>query len=140
MFFNPTDLFEWIVYDHLKEKYKEADIQKDGLDKGTTKVYQIITPIKPIERKSNPDFLLIETAYMRVIDAKWKVLKSIEDIKFDDIAKLERDWLIRKNEHETVRATLIYPKIDFDYNLYNPLKLSYSSDFIFEIDEVALSY
>ncbi len=139
LFFNPADLFEWIVYDHLKKQHPNAEIQKDGLDKGTSKPYQILTGAKVIEKTSNPDFILIETAYISVIDAKWKVLESIEKIKFDDIAKLQRDWLIRKNEHQNVRATLIYPKIDFNYDAQNPLMLSYSSDFIFEIDEVKVS-
>ncbi len=139
LFFNPADLFEWIVYDHLKKTNPNAEILKDGLDKATSKTYQIQTGAKVIEKESNPDFILIEMAYISVIDAKWKVLESIEKIKFDDIAKLERDWLIRKNEHKDVRATLIYPKIDFDYEAQNPLMLSYSSDFIFEIDKVNIS-
>lgn len=137
LFFNPADLFEWIVYDHLKTTHPNADLQKDGLGEGTTKTYQLETGLKSIDLKSNPDFIMIETAFVSVIDAKWKVLEKIENIKFDDIAKLERDWVIRKDDYDKdVRATLIYPKIDFDYEAQNPLMLSYSSHFIFEIDKV----
>lgn len=58
----------------------------------------------------------------------------MEGIKFDDIAKLERDWLLRKADFQTVpKAILIYPKMDFDPCSENPIRLSYALDFAFDV-------
>jgi protein-arginine kinase activator protein McsA len=136
LFFNPADLFEWIVYDKLRKKYEDkAEILKDKLDQGTVKKYSLSTAVTSMTRDSKPDFIVIhENKNVDTVDAKWKVLGKIEDIKFDDIAKLERDFLIRKDEYPSVlKAILIYPKIDFDYALHGDISNSYST-FKFRIE------
>ena len=136
LFFNPADLFEWIVYDNLKKNYPSADIKKNGLGEGTSKEYYFNTSLKSIPKQSKPDFILICNDFVNIIDAKWKVLSKIDDVKFEDISKLERDWLIRKDDYgKPIRATLIYPKIDFDYTPQNKMKHNYS-DFEFSIYEI----
>jgi hypothetical protein len=137
LFFNPADLFEWMVYDKLKKAYSEnAVIQKDKLGNGTSKEYELKTLTRSIIRTSEPDFIVIDNDIVSIIDAKWKVLTKIEDIKFEDIAKLERDWVLRKDDFgKTVTAMLIYPKIDFDFDRVNPLTHSYSAGFEFCVEK-----
>ena len=139
LFFNPADLFEWLVYDKLRKTYPTAAIKKHGMGEGTSKEYYLHTPMKPISRQSFPDFILIDNTFVNIIDAKWKVLETIDNIKFEDISKLERDWIVRKDDYDKpIRATLIYPKIDFEYSSQNPLSHSYCTDFEFNIDELPL--
>lgn len=48
LFFNPADLFEWIVYGHLREKYPKALVKKDKLKTGTSKTYVLQTASKTL--------------------------------------------------------------------------------------------
>ncbi len=136
LFFNPAQLFEWIVFDYLTKKHENATILADNQGKTTSKEYALISQQQTIKKISSPDFIVIENdELVAIVDAKWKVLERIEDLKFDDIAKLERDYLIRKNDKLNMefKNLLIYPKIDFDYTKENPMKHNYSEEFEFEI-------
>ena len=137
LFFRPEDLYEWIVYDELKQKFEKAEIlrKNDGLN------YKILTNSKKISRSSEPDFVVIDNSLVTVIDAKWKVLNKISEIKFEDIAKLERDYILRKKitKNKKVKAQLIYPKIAFEPKDYNPMHHCYNEDFEFEVDEIVVN-
>jgi len=99
-FFRPEDLYEWIVYDDLVQRYgKEAVKMKS--------VYEYQIADEP--RKAEPDFVVTFDNEIVIIDAKWKVLKSETKISFDDVAKLWRDKILT----EATRAILIYPQIEF---------------------------
>ncbi len=136
LFFRPEELYEWIVYDKLKksDRYVDADIlrKNEGLK------YQLKTKSEGFTRSSEPDFVIIDNSMVTVVDAKWKVLDKVSDIKFEDIAKLERDYILRSKEHtnKEIKAQLIYPKIEFKPEDYNPIQHSYREDFEFEIDEI----
>jgi len=136
LFFRPEDLYEWIVYDKLVSNNNKANIlrKNDGIE------YQLLTNKENKKRYSKPDFVIIDNDLVTIIDAKWKILKDISNIQFSDIAKLERDYILRKEISETkkVKAQLIYPKIDFDYESYNVLKHSYS-DIEFEIKKIGIA-
>lgn len=103
LFFRPEKLFEWVVYDGLIKKYGKENIRKEPQTKKEYFINQ--TP-----RVSNVDFVVRDKDKIIVIDAKWKILKNMEDIKFEDIAKLRRDALLLKAD----QAILIYPQIAFD--------------------------
>lgn len=115
-FIRPEDLYEWIVYDKLKTKYKnEYEILKHKLDKDITKKYKI----NDIDVTSNPDIIMKkrEDNSLYVIDTKWKLLKNIPDIS--DILKLKRDTEIRRYDAREVFSLLIYPKSnEIFYNEY----------------------
>lgn len=105
-FIRPEKLYEWIVYDNLKDKYLDFKLYKDELDDGTIKKYQLAG----IYRNSKPDFVLKKDGEIIVVDAKWKILKSLEDIKFEDVAKLRRDSLI----NNATKSILAYPQVNFE--------------------------
>ncbi|MDY0402201.1 hypothetical protein [Sulfurovum sp.] len=124
LFFRPEKLFEWIVYDKLKEKYSDYEILKDGFKNGTTKKYLLAD----VHRDSNPDFILKKEDGIIVVDAKWKILENKSDISFEDVAKLRRDAILN-NANESI---LIYPQVAFSEN-----RLSLEFDhFQFKIKEL----
>jgi hypothetical protein len=134
LFFRPEDLYEWIVYDELKQRNQNAEIlrKNEGLK------YKILTNSKEITRSSEPDFVIIDNNLVTVVDAKWKILDKVSDIKFEDIAKLERDYILRKDitKNKEVKAQLVYPKIKFSPEEYNPMHHCYNENFEFEVMEV----
>lgn len=136
LFFNPADLFEWVVYDGLVKKYDEnAEILSDK--KGQTKIqYLLHSNEKEYPRFSHPDFIVLEDDFIWVIDAKWKILKTPTEIQFSDIAKLKRDCMLREEDGCKVSmAVLIYPKVDFDKGEENPFRIDYDLDFSFYVEE-----
>ena len=134
LFFNPAELYEWIVYDSLKGRYPTAQIQKQGTDEGTSQHYQLISTQGVHFRSSQPDFIVTLDDKVIILDAKWKVLETVTDIGFDDVAKLERDWKIRREQNigKEMQAGLVYPQVWFDQRQW---KHSYSP-FIFSVNEV----
>lgn len=116
IFFNPSDLYEWFVYDKLLESYHV--VHKDGLDATCQKNYNLYKngQIKAV-KSSEPDFIISdETGESVVVDAKWKVPNSYIQIHYEDVAKLKRDCLLRGCK----KAILIYPLLppDSDGNWY----------------------
>jgi len=100
-FFRPEDLYEWIVYDKLIEKY-----DKEAVKMKSTYHYHIANK----KRNAEPDFVVTHGDETIVIDAKWKILDKKTKISFDDVVKLWRDRLLT----EATKAILIYPQIDFE--------------------------
>lgn len=108
IFFNPSDLFEWIVYDYLQEKFPDSKIYKDKLHPTRIiKTYFLCEAgsKNKFDKKSKPDFLVTTADQTIVVDAKWKVLQSLKDINYEDVAKLKRDYQLRSCN----KAILIYP-------------------------------
>ena len=141
LFFRPEQLYEWIVYDKLVEEYGKEKIQTVSENKLD---YNLISQNKPINTiSSEPDFVVIDNDIATVVDAKWKILDKVSDIQFNDIAKLERDYILRKKQYpdkKEITACLIYPKIDIkDMDIQNEgIKHCYNNDFEFIIDEIAV--
>lgn len=152
LFFRPEKLYEWIVYDYLKEQYKNYEIYKDKLEIGTTKKYKI----NDSEIKSEPDIILkdISNNILYIIDAKWKLLNK-DNPDIDDILKLKRDSKVRSTSVKNIYSLLIYPKCD--NKLYNEYLINESSkatfkfyakqitisdfpqDILFDVTEVSIS-
>lgn len=87
---------------------------------------------------SIPDFILEKENTTYIIDAKWKVIESFDEIDIMDVLKAHRDLQIHGNN--TSKIILIYPKININENLYldKELELSYSSEIKFIISEIPL--
>lgn len=113
IFFNPADLYEWVVYDYLEEKY-HSKVLKDGMHHESKQKYYLYNfNTKLAEKSSNPDFIVEdEISGNIVIDAKWKVPSSFTDIHYGDVVKLKRDGVLRG----ITNATLIYPQLPDRYD------------------------
>lgn len=128
-FINPTLFYEWYVYDILKDfastnNYKIL-FDKDKENK-TTIEYDLISQMfkEDKERSSNPDYILIdeEKKIKIVLDAKWKNIEKLGDIKSSDFLKLRHDASLLENSYKTI-PYLIYPNYLSDED-----KISISKD------------
>ena len=139
LFFNPSDLYEWIVFDWWRTNYPEATIKMDNSGSQTLKHYQLIVDSgdsvqPPLE--SRPDLIVETNDKVWIIDAKWKTPKTLTEISFADISKLQRDFEIRKDDyiHKEIENLLIYPKKKFSDEV--GISLSYLNDFKFGVKEL----
>ena len=123
-FFRPEDLFEWIVYDELIQKYKKEYVERQK---------SVYYNIGDEEREAKPDFVVESDNETIVIDAKWKILTTQKDVKFEDVAKLWRDKVLIG----ATKALLIYPQIGFEKRELT-LKVS-DEEFNFELDVVNIN-
>lgn len=117
-FFRPEDLFEWIVYDELIEEYGKESVKRQK---------RVYYSIGDEEREAKPDFVVESNNKTIVIDAKWKILTTQKDVKFEDVAKLWRDKVLTNAN----KAVLIYPQIGFEQRELT-LKVS-DEEFKFEL-------
>lgn len=128
-FIDPILFYEWYVYDILKDfastnNYKIL-FDKDKENK-TIIEYDLISKMfeKDTARSSNPDYILIdeEKKIKIVLDAKWKNIEKLGDIKSSDFLKLKHDASLLENSYKTI-PYLIYPNY-----LGNEDKISISKD------------
>lgn len=128
-FIDPILFYEWYVYDILKgfaedKKYKIL-FDKDEDNKTTIK-YELVSQKfeKDKDRSSNPDYILIdeEKNIKIVLDAKWKNIEKLGDIKSSDFLKLRHDASLLENSYKTI-PYLIYPNYLSDED-----KISISKD------------
>ena len=128
-FIDPILFYEWYVYDILKDfastnNYKIL-FDKDKENK-TIIEYDLISKMfeKDTARSSNPDYILIdeEKKIKIVLDAKWKNIEKLGDIKSSDFLKLKHDASLFENSYKTI-PYLIYPNY-----LSNEDKISISKD------------
>ena len=107
IFFNPSDLYEWFVYDKLQKEYHI--VWKAGLDARSETDYSFYNNgVEKIKKISKPDFIAFnEENECTVIDAKWKVPAEFSQIHYEDVAKLKRDYIVGKCH----KAILIYPSL-----------------------------
>lgn len=139
LFFNPADLYEWIVFDWWKTNFPDAVIKMDNSDSQTLKHYQLILDSgdsvqAPLE--SRPDLIVETDDKVWIIDAKWKTPKTLTEISFADISKLQRDFEIRKADYtqKEIQNLLIYPMKKFSDKF--GISLSYVNDFKFGVKEL----
>ncbi len=112
IFFNPADLYEWVVYDYLETKYPNK-VLKDGLHSESKQKYFLRNSLSmKVKKSSNPDFIIQDEADGSiVVDAKWKTPEIFTNIHYEDVAKLKRDCKLRGIHN----ALLIYPKLPLGY-------------------------
>lgn len=116
-FIDPILFYEWYVYDILKKYAEEQSYQilfdKDKKNKTTIK-YDLTSKEhnKDNNRSSNPDYVLIdeEKKVKIVLDAKWKTIDRLEEIKSSDFLKLQHDDNLSKSNGYRTIPYLIYPK------------------------------
>ncbi|HHF0565170.1 TPA: hypothetical protein ACPHTW_004604, partial [Vibrio antiquarius] len=102
-FVSPEFVYELHVYDQLIRNFSRYNVlfQPD-------KKFSILNPDgSVVDKKSVPDFVVYSDRYVRVIDAKWKVIKNRSDIHYNDIIKLKRDYDIFCADF----AILVYPEV-----------------------------
>ncbi len=141
LFINPSNFYEWYVYDILK-KYADANgktIQFDKLKdkKSTATKYHLNEESK----SSNPDFIISdnENNMKIVIDAKWKNVNEFGDIKPSDYLKLKFDTFLLEKQGYGVVPYLVYPHIKIEEKQFT-MTLKESSIFNFHTLEVDMEF
>ncbi len=113
LFINPSNFYEWYVYDILK-KYTEENGKSIEFDKqeGTRTEYLLNEEPK----SSNPDYIMTDEnkKIKIVIDAKWKNVENVGDIKSNDYLKLKFDAFLLEQKGYTVSPYLVYPSIEIE--------------------------
>jgi hypothetical protein len=126
-FINPSIFYEWYVYDILKifaeDKKYTILFDKDNENKTTIK-YDLISlqHQNDKDRSSNPDYILIDEnqKIKIVLDAKWKNIHTLSDIKSSDFLKLQHDaFLLESNEYKAIIPYLVYPRYLSDEDKIN---------------------
>lgn len=141
LFFNPADLYEWIVFDWWKTIHPDSQIFMDANGSKTLKRYNLVNKdgeaIKPA-LESRPDLIVETSDTVWIVDAKWKTPRTITEIGYSDIGKLQRDFEIRRLDYpgRPIQNVLVFPKTGFA-NLVG-VSLSYNSDFQFGIFEIKI--
>jgi hypothetical protein len=128
-FIDPILFYEWYVYDILKDFASTSNYQilfdKDEDNKTTIK-YELVSQMfkEDKERSSNPDYILIDEdkKIKIVLDAKWKNIEKLGDIKSSDFLKLKHDASLLESSYKTI-PYLIYPNYLSDED-----KISISKD------------
>ena len=138
LFINPSNFYEWYVYDIL-EKYAKKNTKSIEFDKkeGTKTEYFLNEKSK----SSNPDYILTneEQQIKIVIDAKWKNVNEFGDVKPSDYLKLKFDaFLLEKKEYGVI-SYLVYPHIGIEERNFT-MTLDDSSIFEFNTIEVDMEF
>jgi len=111
LFINPSNFYEWYVYDILK-KYAEENGKTIEFDKKEGTKTEYFLNKKP--KSSNPDYILTdeENQTKIVIDAKWKNVNEFGDVKPSDYLKLKFDAFLLEKKGYGVIPYLVYPHIN----------------------------
>ena len=117
-FIDPIVFYEWYVYDILKDYTNDTNkrilFDKEKNKENKTTIKYNLTSLKYKEdkdRSSNPDYVIVdeENKIKIVLDAKWKNINKLGDIKSNDFLKLQYDaLLLNENEYNAI-PYLIYP-------------------------------
>ena len=113
LFINPSNFYEWYVYDILKKYAEESgkSIEFDKQEGTKTKYFLNKEP-----KSSNPDYILTDEnkKVKIVIDAKWKNVEKIADIQSSDYLKLKFDAFLLEQKGYMVSPYLVYPSIEIE--------------------------
>ncbi len=128
-FIKPDTFYEWYVYDILKEYVSDNNL-KILFDKSSNKPKQEYY-LDTLKNSSNPDYVIIDEnkKIKIVIDAKWKIVKGINEINKNDYLKLKFDSYLRKQDGYGIVSYLIYPSLS---NINEELILTYNNNEIFK--------
>ena len=131
-FVSPEKIYELFVYDFYKTKYRKQKVKYQD-----SKDYKIQTREGIKKLKSIPDIIIYKGNTIILIDTKWKIPKGIDDIKSEDILKLERDFKVWSSGGKKVVPVLVYPNLPV---IKDKIELVYSnSDFFkFYIREILI--
>lgn len=102
IFFEANSMFEYFVYESLINEY--------GCVKIKPIEYQSINSLSGGQRaiiKFEPDFIVDYLGRKIVVDAKWKILDSLNSSFYYDVLKIQRDAEIFNADQKI----LIYPKV-----------------------------
>ena len=155
LFIRPEIMYEWYVYDWIKNNKDEARKQIgydfDDIflreDENINKYFIKKDNITISERNAQPDIVLIKDTEKIILDVKWKKLGSMKRNKDDnifnplglnvnDVLKLQRD----KDAHNAKTAILVFlslPK-DIDGNSYE-LVYEKETKFEFKLVEIPMN-
>ena len=137
-FINPSDFYEWYVYDILK-KYTDTNGKTIEFDKKQETATTYL--LNKYEKISKPDYILTdeELKIKIVIDAKWKNVKKLKNVESSDYLKLKFDaFLLEKKGYGTI-SYLVYPNINIEDRKFN-ISLDNSSIFKFNTLEVDMEF
>ncbi len=139
LFINPSNFYEWYVYDILK-KYADENGKTIQFDKKEgTKTEYLLNEEK---KSSNPDYILTDKVnrVKILIDAKWKNVNEFGDIKPSDYLKLKFDASLLEKQDYTIGSYLVYPKITkLVDNTFN-MKVDKVSVFNFNTIEINMNF
>ena len=139
LFINPSNFYEWYVYDILKN-YTEDNGKTIQFDKEEGTATQYYLNKEP--KSSNPDYILTDKVnkVKIVIDAKWKNVNEFGDIKPSDYLKLKFDASLLEKQDYTIGSYLVYPKITkLIDNTFN-MKVDKVSVFDFNAIEINMNF
>ena len=143
IFWEPNKMYEIYVFDQAIECLRGNKIDFKAVYQDDSKSYSIYQRAEiPIVKKSIPDIFIaysIESHEEKsiVIDAKWKILETPDDISYSDIAKLERDCILRNSK----TGVLIYPKtFDDKKNDASEWFMESGKDSIFEFSVLEVNF
>jgi len=142
LFINPNHFYEWYVYDILKASLQDGESIAFDKKNNTKKEYRLESQTsKSITKSSNPDFIIKnkEGRVKAVLDAKWKIIKKLEDINSNDFLKLQFDGELIAQRDARIAHCLIYPKL---YSKNETLTITYNNQnyFDFKLLEVAIDF
>jgi hypothetical protein len=137
-FINPSDFYEWYVYDILK-KYADNNgkiIEFDKKEKTKTEYF-----LNKEVKSSNPDYILTdeERQIKILMDAKWKNVNKFGDVEPSDYLKLKFDAFLLEKKGYGVIPYLVYPNISIEERKFN-MFLDESSIFEFNTLEVDMEF
>jgi len=137
-FINPSDFYEWYVYDILK-KYADNNGKNIEFDKKEKTKTEYLLNKEP--KSSNPDYILTdeERQIKIMIDAKWKNVTEFGDVKPSDYLKLKFDTFLLEKKGYGVIPYLVYPNIGIEEKKFN-MSLDNSSIFTFNTLEIDMEF
>jgi len=137
-FINPSDFYEWYVYDILK-KYADNNGKTIEFDKKEKTKTEYLLNKEP--KSSNPDYILTDKEHQIkiVIDAKWKNVTEFRDVKPSDYLKLKFDAFLLEKKGYGVIPYLVYPNISIEEKKFN-MSLDNSSIFTFNTLEIDMEF
>jgi hypothetical protein len=137
-FINPSNFYEWYVYDILK-RYADDNDKRIQFDKKEGTATEYFLNKEP--KSSNPDYILIDEVnkVKIVIDAKWKNVNEFGDVKPSDYLKLKFDASLIESKGYGVGSYLIYPCINIPEQTFN-IFVDDKSVFNFNTIEISMTF
>jgi len=143
LFINPIIFYEWYVYDILKKYAEDANrtILFDKIEAQTTTSYKLIDEKNHINKKSKPDYIIIdeEKKVKVVIDAKWKQIEKLSDVASNDYFKLQFDSSLLDKDGYVTTSYFVYPYLSMGNNSLS-IKVDDSITFNFNTIEINMNF
>ncbi|MBA6293119.1 hypothetical protein H4J58_08270 [Colwellia sp. MB3u-70] len=113
-FLSPELIYEKYLYLAFKSRFEQLDVEPSERIK--IKYNWVLPSSKKEQRDSKPDIVITTKPHQRhhrkwVIDAKWKRVKKLSDISFDDVSKLKRDEILHEGNYAILAYAFVTPKL-----------------------------